>query len=80
VGEYGDIFTKLGFKNVQATNVTNYFVEMLNSEIIKFESMKDEFINEFSQEDYEYIINGWKDKVVRCSIGDQVWGKFYCEK
>ena len=60
--------------------MTDYFVEMLQAEIVKFEEMKDEFIKEFSEKDYEYIMNGWKDKLVRCSIGDQVWGKFYCQK
>lgn len=80
VKEYGALFTKLGFSNVQAENVTDFFVEMLKAEKIKFEAMKDEFINEFSLEDYEYIINGWNEKLVRCELGNQVWGKFYCEK
>ena len=35
---------------------------------------------EFSEEDYNYIVNGWKDKVVRAGEGDQRWGLFYAEK
>jgi phosphoethanolamine N-methyltransferase len=35
---------------------------------------------EFSLEDYNYLIDGWKAKLVRCNQGYQKWGKFYCEK
>lgn len=35
---------------------------------------------EFSEEDYNYIINGWKDKVQRVGQGDQRWGLFMAEK
>jgi phosphoethanolamine N-methyltransferase len=30
--------------------------------------------------DYDYLVNGWKDKLVRCDEGDQRWGLFYAEK
>lgn len=80
VPEYGKLFTDLGFVNVQAENVTDTFVEMLKAELVKFEAMKTEFIDEFSEKDYEDLINGWNEKLVRCADGHQVWGKFYCEK
>nr|KAG5713033.1 hypothetical protein BaRGS_021827 [Batillaria attramentaria] len=35
---------------------------------------------EFCEEDYNYIVNGWKDKLVRVGEGDQRWGLFYAEK
>lgn len=80
VEEYGQVFTDLGFCNVEATNVTDFMVEMLNSEIKRMEGMKTEFIEEFSQKDYDELMSGWEDKLVRCAAGNQVWGKFYCEK
>lgn len=37
-------------------------------------------LQSFSEEDYNYIIDGWKEKLNRCSLGDQRWGLFYAEK
>lgn len=80
VEEYGKIFTDLGFVNVEATNVTDFFVEMLKTEVTRLEEMKEKFVEEFSQKDYDDLMTGWNDKLVRCDAGNQVWGKFYCEK
>lgn len=38
------------------------------------------FFQEFSREDYDDIVGGWKDKLVRTAAGDQRWGVFYAEK
>lgn len=80
VEEYGKMFTDVGFKSVQATNVTDMFVECLNSELKKMDTIKDEFVREFSLDDFNYLIDGWKAKLVRCSQGHQQWGRFLCEK
>ena len=37
-------------------------------------------LQEFSESDYDAIVDGWKDKQVRCGQGDQRWGLFYAEK
>lgn len=34
-------------------------------------------LQEFSLEDYEYLVQGWNDKLVRTSQGDQRWGVIY---
>lgn len=80
VPEYGAIFTNLGFKNVQAIDQTDLFVESLKSELKKMDQIRQEFINEFSEEDFNYLIEGWEAKLVRCAAGHQKWGSFYCEK
>lgn len=80
VPEYGKIFEDLNFTKVVATDVTNMFVDCLNFELVKFEKMKKEFVTEFSAEDFDYLIEGWNAKKVRCAAGHQRWGKFYCEK
>lgn len=33
-------------------------------------------MQEFSQEDYDTIVNGWTEKLQRCETGDQRWGLF----
>lgn len=80
VTDYGSILSKVGFKNVEAKDVTDYFVEILHKEMKYFSDQKEDFIQEFSAEDYDDITNGWKDKVQRCGEGDQVWGLFIAEK
>jgi phosphoethanolamine N-methyltransferase len=80
VDEYGNIFSRLGFRTVKALDVTNLFVESLNNELSKMNQIKDDFLREFSEEDFQYLIDGWKAKLVRCAEGFQKWGLFYCEK
>ena len=36
------------------------------------------YFQEFSPEDYDYIVNGLKDKLGR--VDEQRWGVFYAEK
>ncbi|KAK4029973.1 phosphoethanolamine N-methyltransferase [Daphnia magna] len=80
VVDYGSIFTKVGFNEVEAKDVTDYFVEILQKETKSFAEQKEDFIKEFSPEDYNDILSGWQDKVKRCSEGDQAWGLFIAHK
>ena len=37
-------------------------------------------LQEFSLQDYDYLVQGWNDKLVRTSQGDQRWGVFQATK
>lgn len=37
-------------------------------------------MQEFSQEDYDAIVNGWTEKLQRCEAGDQRWGLFFATR
>ncbi|KAM4617374.1 uncharacterized protein O3C94_021407 isoform 2-T2 [Discoglossus pictus] len=78
--EYGQFLQKVGFVNVQALDRTEQFVQVLNTELKRTEEIKEEFVKNFTEEDYNYIIEGWNEKLHRCSLGDQRWGLFYAEK
>lgn len=78
LAEYGKVLEKAEFTNVQADDRTDLLVECLESDLNKTEEMRDEFIKEFSPEDYDYIVNGLKDKLGR--VDEQRWGVFYAEK
>ena len=78
--EYGQVFKDLGFSHVEAEDTTSYFVECLKAEIVKFEAYKAEFVEQFSEKDYQDLINGWNEKIVRCDEGHQRWGKISCQK
>ncbi|KAM9301526.1 uncharacterized protein PAF06_014724 [Gastrophryne carolinensis] len=78
--EYGQFLEKVGFVNVQAQDRTQQFVDVLNKELARTQEIKEEFVQAFSEEDFNYIIDGWNEKLHRCSLGDQRWGLFYAEK
>jgi phosphoethanolamine N-methyltransferase len=78
--EYGQIFTDLGFGQVQADDTTDLFVESLRKELKRMQEIKDEFIREFSQEDFDYLVDGWNEKLIRTAAGHQKWGAFLCTK
>lgn len=80
VQAYGSILEKAGFTNVEAVDVSGLMIEMLVAELAKFSNMKDKFIEEFCEDDYTYIKQGWEEKVERCKEGDQAWGLFTAVK
>ncbi|CAF2091964.1 unnamed protein product [Rotaria magnacalcarata] len=80
VAEYGKVLESVGFKNVDAQDVTDKFVLCLNMELSRIESNKNEFIQEFSSDDYDHLIEGWHRKLERCARGDQRWGIFRARK
>ncbi|XP_062379835.1 phosphoethanolamine methyltransferase isoform X2 [Sardina pilchardus] len=77
---YGQFLEEAGFTNVRAEDRTEQFVQVIKSELEKAEVMREEFIQEFSKEDYDAIVNGWTEKLQRCELGDQRWGLFYATK
>ncbi|ESO87855.1 hypothetical protein LOTGIDRAFT_219756 [Lottia gigantea] len=80
--QYGKVLEKAGLVNVKAEDKTVLFGEILRSELERTLSIKDEFIEEFGEKNYNDIVEGWTDKVKRVGKGDgdQRWGLFYAEK
>lgn len=78
--EYGKFLEKAGFSEVHAEDRTSQFIEVIEAELQNAEKSKDTFIQEFSEEDYLAIINGWRDKQQRSKSGDQRWGLFYAKR
>uniref|UniRef100_A0A2C9L659 phosphoethanolamine N-methyltransferase n=1 Tax=Biomphalaria glabrata TaxID=6526 RepID=A0A2C9L659_BIOGL len=77
---YGKVLEEAGFINVKAEDKTQQFADILKIEIERTESNKEEFIKQFDEDGYNYIVDGWKEKLVRVELGDQRWGLFYAEK
>ncbi|XP_073003080.1 phosphoethanolamine N-methyltransferase-like [Typha latifolia] len=80
VKEYGEMLENAGFHEVVAEDRTNQFLEVLQRELDAVEKEKDDFVHDFSQEDYDDIVNGWQAKLKRSSAGEQRWGLFIAEK
>ncbi|XP_066574847.1 phosphoethanolamine methyltransferase isoform X2 [Amia ocellicauda] len=77
---YGQFLEEAGFGPVRAEDRTAQFIDVIKTELNRAEGMRQEFIEEFSQEDYDAIVNGWRQKLERCEFGDQRWGLFYAER
>jgi len=76
VGEYGKLLQKIGFKDVNAEDRTHEFIDILQTELKRFTDRKSEFLVHFEEMYADYLVQGWLDKVSRCSNGDQAWGSF----
>jgi len=80
VVDYGKTISDAGFSNVQAIDKTDDFINILSDELVKFEQIKEDFIKEFTDDDYHAIMGGWSNKIVRCKAGNQKWGLFIADK
>ncbi|CAO2819652.1 unnamed protein product [Amaranthus hypochondriacus] len=80
VQAYGQMLRDAGFDEVIAEDRTDQFLKVLEKELDAVEKEKERFIADFSEEDYNDIVGGWKSKLVRSSSGEQRWGLFIAEK
>lgn len=81
VPDYGKVLEEAGFICVRAEDRTSQFKQVLDRELVRTETIKDDFIKDFSEKDYLDIVNGWQDKLKRVGKqGNQRWGLFYAEK
>lgn len=80
VHAYGQMLRDAGFDEVIAEDRTDQFIHVLQRELDAVEKDKDVFVHDFSEEDYNDIVQGWKAKLVRSSSGEQRWGLFIAKK
>ncbi|GAQ87277.1 Phosphoethanolamine N-Methyltransferase [Klebsormidium nitens] len=80
VTAYGQMLETAGFTRVAAEDRTQQFMAVLETELARFAQAKDDFVADFSQEDYDYIVAGWEAKLARCAQGEQKWGLFTAQK
>lgn len=80
VEAYGQMLRDAGFDDVVAEDRTDQFMNVLQKELDAVEKEKEEFIQDFSEEDYNDIVGGWKSKMNRSSCGEQRWGLFIAKK
>lgn len=80
VESYGQMLRDAGLDEVIAEDRTDQFMQVLQTELKATEIDKDRFIRDFSEEDYNEIVEGWKAKLVRSKSGEQRWGLFIAKK
>ena len=77
---YGELLVKAGFKDVNAEDKTEGFVNILKSELKRVKANESAFVAKHGRDGYEKIVKGWEAKLVRCAAGDQKWGVFQAVK
>lgn len=70
----------MGFVDVVADDRTSQFIDILNVELNGLQERKSGFLQQFEEHFFDYIIDGWQAKLVRCAAGDQTWGLFTARK
>lgn len=80
VEHYGQMIKDAGFDKVIAEDRTVEFMEILRKELASFEQNKQLFVKDFSDADYNAIVEGWNAKLTRCEKGEQKWGLFLATK
>ncbi|KAI3910403.1 hypothetical protein MKX01_034797 [Papaver californicum] len=80
VEAYSQMLKDAGFVDVIAEDRTDQFTKVLQRELDAVEKDKEEFIADFSEEDYNDIVGGWNAKLVRTASGEQRWGLFIAKK
>ncbi|KAL9242675.1 hypothetical protein vseg_016654 [Gypsophila vaccaria] len=80
VQAYGQMLKDVGFGEVIADDRTEQFINVLQRELNEVEKDKDIFVKDFSEKDYNDIVDGWKAKLVRTRSGEQRWGLFIATK
>ncbi|EOA36459.1 hypothetical protein CARUB_v10011038mg [Capsella rubella] len=80
VQAYGKMLKEAGFEDVIADDRTDQFVQVLRRELAKVEKEKEEYINDFSEEDYNGIVRVWTAKLRKTLSGEQKWGLFIANK
>jgi len=79
MNEYADFLKGAGF-DVKATNMSDWFIQILDMELARLEEIKEDYLKAHSEKDYRDIREGWEIKLVRCRDGTQQWAVFECTK
>lgn len=77
---YKHLLEKAGLTIIQSYDNTNRFVIALETELQHLISIKEEFLQNFTQYDYRDLIQGWEEKIAWAQKGYQKWGYFYAKK
>ena len=80
VGEYTDTLREAGFEIVSAEDVTSDLIDSLEQEREDLIRHRAEFLLDFDEADYRYLVERWEMKTRFCRQGDLRWGLFVARK
>nr|4IV8_A Chain A, Phosphoethanolamine N-methyltransferase,putative [Plasmodium knowlesi strain H]4IV8_B Chain B, Phosphoethanolamine N-methyltransferase,putative [Plasmodium knowlesi strain H] len=80
IQDYGDLIKSCNFQNVQAKDISDYWLELLQMELNKLEEKKDEFLKLYPTDEYNSLKDGWTRKIKDTKRHLQKWGYFKAQK
>jgi phosphoethanolamine N-methyltransferase len=80
IGEYSATLSEAGFQVAVSEDVTSEFIYSLEKESEQLVRHKAEFLGEFEEDDFRYLVERWEKKTRFCRQGDFRWGLFVARK
>ena len=80
VDQYKAILEKAGFVVERAEDKTEWFKEILETEKARAIKNKPEFLESFTEAEFDHLMEGWDSKLTRIPKGHQRWGYFVAHK
>ncbi len=77
---YGQTLETAGFQDIRIEDHTKAFIDSLRDELENLTTTSNQFFREFSESDFDYLVNRWDKKIQFCEQGDFLWGLFIAEK
>uniref|UniRef100_A0A9J2PD26 phosphoethanolamine N-methyltransferase n=1 Tax=Ascaris lumbricoides TaxID=6252 RepID=A0A9J2PD26_ASCLU len=78
--EMVEITEAAGFENVQGTNLTKRFRDILLDERTKTLNRKNEFLEKFDEGTFNSLLNGWNDKIGFIDDDNHNWNQIFATK
>jgi len=77
---YGQALEAAGFHNIGIEDHTKAFIDSLRDELKALNANRDQFLREFTEGDFDYLVNRWNKKIQFCEQEEFIWGLFIAEK
>eukprot|EP00878_Enallax_costatus_P026825 GHUV01028827.1.p1 GENE.GHUV01028827.1~~GHUV01028827.1.p1 ORF type:complete len:438 (+),score=126.26 GHUV01028827.1:78-1391(+) len=75
VQQYSDLLTAAGFADIDAQDRTEELVQTLEAELQRLQANKAAITAQFTEAEYNELVDRWNDKLQRAKAGEQLWGK-----
>ncbi len=80
IDRYANTLAEVGFEVTTSEDITEEFIESLDEEKENLIKHRAEFLGEFEEADYQYLVERWEKKARFCRQGDFRWGLFIVRK
>lgn len=77
---YAAAMTAAGLRVLACEDITEAFRQSLSEEQVQLAATREDFLRDFDEADYEYLMTRWDRKVRFCVEGDLKWGLFLAGK
>ena len=80
IEEYSKLLEKVGFEDIEAKNNNMVFRKIVRAGSKRLKEIKQEILDEYSEEDYNYLSKTLSDQMDNVDRGDLIWGHFVARK